>query len=360
MPKIFAFIYPDIIKNKEVVFRTEGLILSLEPIMDIYKISQINVDKMKQYQIVLLDYRLRPQKINKEKKNLASFYKILKHAQKICLILIDYHETTFDRSLLNEFRKKETNIPGTTPGKGCQFLSEKTKEYNIKHFLVYYNCKELNNIVTACPHLEKVYVLPFHMNMDIYNDYDLPKIYDILIFGRTDKEIYPLRFRLKELLLANQHKFKIKYIPRNPPILGIELAKIINQSWLSLSTKSNFDYLVRKYFEISACKSVVFGNMPDQGRAIWGNNFIEIKDDMTDEQILYTLEKYLNKKEKLVTYINNMGKIIQEEYNSQKYASKILNIFHDILHPSSEEIVVDYQKDLQKTPLQIAVYLKFF
>src|SRR5205807_9705725 len=68
------------------------------------------------------------------------------------------------------------------------------------------------------------------------------------------------------------------------------LARIINQSKISIATPPVGDYLVAKYFEISAAGSVVAGKMAAQGRPIWKDHYVQLEEDMSNVEILERLE----------------------------------------------------------------------
>lgn len=104
-------------------------------------------------------------------------------------------------------------------------------------------------------------------NTNIHKDYNLEKKYDILLYGATYKNCYPLRNKLYYILQKNNNKFNIKILPytkKHPEkmITGIELYKLINQSWLTCACCAINYSLVAKYFEIGLCVSVVLGDYP--------------------------------------------------------------------------------------------------
>ncbi|MCA9748906.1 MAG: glycosyltransferase, partial [Romboutsia sp.] len=101
-------------------------------------------------------------------------------------------------------------------------------------------------------------------------------------------------------------------------------------SWLAIATPSEYDYLVAKYFEISACNTVVVGNMANSGRHIWNDNFIEINEKMSDIEIIETIKKALNDKKMIKDKAKIMYELIQTEYNMIKYAEKIKKILNKI------------------------------
>ena len=61
-----------------------------------------------------------------------------------------------------------------------------------------------------------------------------------------------------------------------------KLAREINKSWITIATSSIYKCVMAKYFEIAASYSAIAGDMPDEGKAIFWNDFIELKNEMAD------------------------------------------------------------------------------
>lgn len=177
------------------------------------------------------------------------------------------------------------------------------------------------------------HIIPHHINNEIFYDYKLQKKWDIFMYGSCYGP-YKFRIRLSKLLRKSDLHFHILPNPgdfqRDPKRSGENLAKMINQSWLAIATPSEYDYLVAKYFEISACNTVVVGNMANSGRHIWNDNFIEINEKMSDIEIIETIKKALNDKKMIKDKAKIMYELIQTEYNMIKYAEKIKKILNKI------------------------------
>ena len=111
---------------------------------------------------------------------------------------------------------------------------------------------------------------------------------------------------------------------------GENLAKILNQSKFCIATKSIYNYLLMKYFEISACKSIIIGDMSDQGKKIWKDNFIEINMQLSDNEIIKIIDesliKYNSKDMAMMQKIDRMYNIVQKEYNLKQYKEKIYRL----------------------------------
>ena len=209
-------------------------------------------------------------------------------------------------------------------------LFEMFKELNIFNMIGYYDCPELHYVNNNSS--VRTYIVNYHINPKIYRDYNLPKIYDVVFYGSINNDVYPFQFRLENLL--KKSGFNVKFIEHkysyDLEICGENLAKIINQSWLSVATTSNFDYLIGKYFEISACNTVVLGNMNNQGQLIWNENYIHINDEMSDSQILEIIKNALSNKPKLMAMAKRMSQVIHSQHTLNDQKIKLFEICHAI------------------------------
>lgn len=177
-----------------------------------------------------------------------------------------------------------------------------------------------------------------HMIFDpnIHKDYNLEKKYDILFYGATYPKSYPFRNRLYNILKKNLHKFNILFLPytkKNPQkmIIGIELNKLISQSWLTCACCAINSSLVAKYYEIGLGGSVVLGDYPEyETEQYLKKNMCYIDRFMTDEQILDKIEQSLKDKNKLLEYSTNTKKYIGENYMYKNGIETFDNFFTNI------------------------------
>ena len=200
-----------------------------------------------------------------------------------------------------------------------------------------------------------------------YKNYNLPKKYDILIYGsrgskttglnnieehNADQEykkkweihhkkklpnkhnFYPLRVRIEQLLLQHRDKYRLYIVPNacifNAPVANENLSKLINQSWLTMTTSSRADIPMAKYFEIGASYSGILGNIPSDYYDLFKNNIVEVTEWMSDEEILSTIDKALEDKQKLQEMINRLGDRIHKEYNLDAGVKDIDEVFDEI------------------------------
>jgi hypothetical protein len=197
-----------------------------------------------------------------------------------------------------------------------------------------YDCDGLTQLRKRLPSVRKAYVIPHHIDTELYKDRGLPKIYDVLFYGNTNAERYPFRNRLRRLLAGSRLKVRIIEHPGahvfDEERCSEELARMINQSEISIATPSAGDYLVAKYFEISAAGSVVAGKMATQGRPIWKQNYVQLEEDMSDVEILDRLSAALKDKDSLQRKRALMGQVVPQEYSLDRYVERLTAVLNEI------------------------------
>ena len=206
------------------------------------------------------------------------------------------------------------------------------------------------------------------VNTTRFKNYDLAKKYDILIYGSrgggacgkneieshlADIEyknkyesfhekllenkhfFYPLRVKIEELLVKNSHKYNLKILNNacifNASVANEELSKLINESYLTLSCCTRADIAMAKYFEIPASYSAILGNIPSDYQELFEGNIVEVTEWMSDEEILNTIDKALENKEKLWEMTKRLGDRVHCEYNLDEGTKNMDEIFEKCL-----------------------------
>ncbi len=211
----------------------------------------------------------------------------------------------------------------------AEFLDNK-----YQYLISTYDCDDLTHLCQRLSSLRKAYVIPHHIDTELYKDRELPKIYDVLFYGNTNPERYPFRNRLQRLLASSGLKVRIIDHP-GAHVFDEErcaegLARIINQSEISIATPTAGDYLVAKYFEISAAGSVIAGKMPTQGRHIWKEHYVQLEEDMSDVEILGRLTAALKDRDSLQRNRQVMGQVIRQEYSLDRYVERLTAVLNEI------------------------------
>ena len=211
------------------------------------------------------------------------------------------------------------------------------KQHNIHKLLL--NIKHNKIEKNLNKYLNSVKTFNYYINTNIYYNYNIPKIYDILLYGYTNKVTYPFRNRLFKLIQKNNNLFRVKYIKHpgyyktNKTYKNIEnstnqnLAKLINQSYITICTKSKHNVLLKKYFEVSCCNSLIAGNIPSDYKDIFNSNtIILLEDHYSDEKIIEILTESLLNKKRLLQMSLKLNEIVSKQFNFKKGYKKLCNV----------------------------------
>ena len=177
--------------------------------------------------------------------------------------------------------------------------------YNINTFkydyVIYrYNCEQMNYIISKCN--SKFIHYPHYINTNIFKQYNNEKSIDILLYGNTSN-FYPFRQRLFNLIKKSglnyyylPHPGYNEYLNEDNPnkIVGSELSQLINKAKITISTCSSFNYLLKKYIEISLSGSIIAGNYPTTEENIYKNCMCLLDETDTDEVIIEKIKNILN------------------------------------------------------------------
>ncbi len=248
--------------------------------------GKVDLEKIKDDHIIIIPnpfFGINKKRCLENKNREARIAKITKNIlkkvnNKTCLYIGDCHEYSFIG--------------------GIQVLADICKEYHIDYMWSLYNKnQEINKLKKYMKEIgcsTKFICINNCVKGGIFRDYKLPKKHDIVLYGAISKR-YPLRSRLYNLLKSKKFtkEFRVKVIEYGGA-REEKLAKILNQSYLGVATGSEFNYLVKKYFEISACNCLIIGDIPEQGKSIFESNYIQLHNNMTDDRIFSIIKKHLN------------------------------------------------------------------
>ena len=298
------------------------------PDFDIIPLKDFTVEVAKNYDVVCIYMLIQTELLNREFNKLL---RDLKGVTNIVLHLHDIHDYTF---------VDKTSKYNTSPLKEASVGFRNFRQYllsgGVKHIFSHCECPEYSLLRKYCsPLLSTTRVIPFHVDTTIFRDYKQPKRYDVGFFGAASAA-YRFRKRMLKILIAMGRTRKIRFKHIKTPY-GIPLAKEINSCWMCIATTSNFDYLVKKYFEISASKTVVLGNMNRQGAPIWGSNYVHIDNSMKDGVIMNKILTALKDKKLLAKKASVMYDKISTDYSNTKYVEKLNNYFKEIDHQENDK-----------------------
>lgn len=204
------------------------------------------------------------------------------------------------------------------------------KYLNIKSVVSIYSDNFEYNIIKAyCDGYNlNLFIIPHLIDESIFKDYKQQKIYDILLYGETRFECYSFRKRIKNLLENNYHNFNIKILNNTNEYTKEKLSIEINKAYITIATKSSFDYFLMKYIETPLSGSLIAGDIPSQSNDFnLSTNMVILNEKMSDLEILYKLENELSNKyginEKIKQQFNNI------EYLKLKYKPYYYTLLFD-------------------------------
>lgn len=213
----------------------------------------------------------------------------------------------------------------------CNLLNQ----YNFNIIFTFNDNAEARLIRKLTPQC-KYFHLPHHIDTNIFKNYNEinndKKDIDILLFGSIHPKHYPFRKRLFDLILNNKDKFPNIYFIEydssifNPSHCESGLAKLLNRSKICIATKSRYDYLVGKYFEIPASNCLIAGDIPKDGKDLLKGNILELTNAMDDDKIISSLLECLTNYSNYAYKIEKIKNIVDVQYNLDVYIEKLLNI----------------------------------
>jgi hypothetical protein len=185
--------------------------------------------------------------------------------------------------------------------------------------------------------VSRKYFLPHHFDLDVYQNWGLEKTFDVIIYGCMYEPLYPFRVRMRNLLMNNTHKYNIKYIEHSgynnttDCIRREELSKLINQSWMTLSVPMNhvrqYDDFLKKFGEGSLSYSLILGYVPEEAEMYYeGENYCRCTPEMTDAEILDTIDQELSDKKRMLEKIDKAYRVFREHFNVNDYSDKLYAI----------------------------------
>jgi protein O-GlcNAc transferase len=205
----------------------------------------------------------------------------------------------------------------------------KVNKYN---YIIYkYECEQQSEIIRCCPEIQ-FYRMPHYIDLRSFNKKESERTIDLLLYG-NNSNFYPFRQRLFRLVKNSDINYYEIPFPgygdeRNPclsePIVERHLANIINLSKFTICTCSSFNYLLKKYFESALCGSVIIGNIPEQDKDIFGDNYINVNDSMSDSHIINIIKDSIEyyKSEKIQNMRINMYNNVKKNYTYQEGMKK--------------------------------------
>ncbi len=163
---------------------------------------------------------------------------------------------------------------------------------------------------------------PFSVDPKMFEPMGLPKKYDVSRVGNMSSSYYPFRNIVHNAL-------KDKGINYHHPLMGIyvrsEFAVHINSSKICITGSSSYKYLVQKYYEITACGTLLMADTcmdAEYQGFIPGETFVEIIAD----DVAQTVEYYLNNPSEAQRIAQNGRDLILQRHTHDIRARELMEV----------------------------------
>lgn len=163
--------------------------------------------------------------------------------------------------------------------------------------------------------------LPFAIDPNLFRDYGERKIYDLGFSGAFHEKHSDIRRRIFDRLMAREHRrlrlylsawhsgFEDSFRERakrqfirilrpgftlsTKPVFGVDYAKLINRCRIYLATTSTFDIVGTRFYEVMACRSLLFCNQTNVYEGLFeeGVHCVSFESNLSDfsEKLYYYL-----------------------------------------------------------------------
>lgn len=180
-----------------------------------------------------------------------------------------------------------------------------------------------------------VYWFPHWVNTDVFKDYGLEKDIDYLLMGAIVQEHYPLRKLIIDKMqnetgfIYNKHP-GYKNIKDNNALIGEKYAREINRAKIFFTDGGIYNYPVKKYYEVLACKTLLlaptFKELEDLG-FIPDVNFVAIN----GSDFLEKAKFYLEHKEEREKITENGYNMVRSKHSTEMRVIQFVKTVQDIL-----------------------------
>ncbi|WP_263706281.1 glycosyltransferase family protein [Shouchella tritolerans] len=236
---------------------------------------------------------------------------------------------------------KSVNIPFAVGLHDLHYYGMERKrlliQEDVKHIFTYYRAKFLEWYSELA---DRMRWLPHHANTDVYQDYKQEKEIDLLMSGAMFEQYYPFRNLLFNRLKDRSNFVYLSHpgyrsIDQNEPdvYVGEKYARQLNRAKICLTCHSIYRYPLMKYFEITACNSLLLApyteELADLG-FIPGVHFVSIDENNFEEKAAYYL-KHEHERQRIS--LNGM-RLVHEQHSTKKRAVEFVAHMEDILKES--------------------------
>ncbi|MEQ8175548.1 MAG: glycosyltransferase [Syntrophomonadaceae bacterium] len=184
---------------------------------------------------------------------------------------------------------------------------------------------------------DKMYWLPLHAYTEIFKDYGSPKDIDFLLMGNVHKVVYPLRYKIAEVMLKypnfvqHEHPGHRNFNDNDDALVGEKFAREINRAKIFFTCDSKYHYPIPKYFEASACNTLLMASVSREIRDLGfepGVHFVAIDDRNFEEKARY----YLVHEEERLKIAKQGYEMVHSRHSTAQRAREMVNIIQNILN----------------------------
>jgi len=215
-----------------------------------------------------------------------------------------------------------------------------------------YNCEEHSKVRDKCVYTTFIN-MPHFIDDTVFKNYGEKKIYDIFLYGAAWEPTYKFRKRLFDLMIQ-QKDLKVYYLEHpgygednfrvkdadkvfrksniKHNITYEKLSRLINQSKITISTPSEYEYFIKKYMEIPLSNCVIAGRLPKEDGRILDNSIINLDNGMTDSEIVEKIKYYLNNETEYKKLLENGQQIIKNNFTFDHGKKRIVKYYKKIFN----------------------------
>jgi hypothetical protein len=174
--------------------------------------------------------------------------------------------------------------------------------------------------------------LPFSIDPNVFRDYQLKKVYDVINMGTFSSSYYPLRQAIHIRMMSVRDKIKYlcgyDFLTEQNNLAGVmtdEYARIINQGRMYTTCTSTFKYAGMKLLEIMACNTLLLCDTPLDAEELGFKsleNYVEIDTNNFMERITH----YLNHQDEASQIAQNGYKLVHSRHTNEIRAKEFLDI----------------------------------
>ena len=247
-----------------------------------------------------------------------SYNAFIRNAKRLVMYVHDIHDSTWIDGIsgFSRFIKQngiQTLITKCERNQEFELLAEMLSDHEFVHML-------------------DVHSLPLDFQAPVRDRSD--KLFDIFMFGNFQPwQGYVFRKRVHDLVLKLPAKVFHQEVGGSfsrdqfsNVLLGKDLIRLISHSYLTLCTRTTYDYFVLKYVEAAAAGTVILGDIPsDAKNLLSSDNFVHIDESMSDELIASTISESLKSKEDLYMRGQALRRRFSRKFSMEKHVDDIVS-----------------------------------